>query len=831
MKKITIGILAHVDAGKTTCIESMLYTSHEIKKAGRVDHQDSMLDYDVQERERGITIYSKQTRFQWNGCEIYVIDTPGHIDFSTEMERSLQVLDLAILLINAQDGVQAHTETIWECLTRYHIPTIIFVNKMDISFRTQDELMADLEKKLSDNCVDMDGADHEEKLAMVNDEMLNAYSEKGTIPLSLLQESLYKREWFPVYFGSALKHEGIAALLDAVTDLAFDREYPDEFGARVFKINEDGIVMVKITGGMLRPKDVVNDEKIDQIRSYSGEKYTLLHQAQAGDVVGLKGNLSMRTGQGLGFEKDQQESLLSACLEYDLLLPAGTDALMLWPYCEKLAREDPQLQLTYHEHSKTISLSLMGEVQKEILQKKIEEQTGIHVGFTQGKVVFRETIENEEYGVGHFEPLRHYAEVHVLLDPLPAGSGIRIVNENRIENLSLGWQQQIMNALHYRHRGVLTGSELTDVKICFIAARGNQKHTSAQDFSQAARRAVRQALRKGRSILLEPYYEFEIGTPAGSLSRVLYELDQMKADFEISSSEDDMTIIRGKGAVRLFMNFQSSLYALTKGRGRFIPRSISYGACREQAQIVEQSGYDPDSDLRNPTGSVFCAQGSGYYVPYDEVEEHMHLHPLEIENTTTYKAVRYTINDEEAKRVFEMTSGRNQNEKKKVIPHKKVKADLSFEEVKIEPKKPQCLIVDGYNMIYSWSSLKDLARVDYDAARERLIDALSNYQGYKGIEVYVVFDAYRRAENPGVRNEIRGKLNIVFTKYGQTADSYIERLVHDLKKKYSLIVATSDGLIQNAILAQGATRLSARELEGRVMRTNTLAFGHMNNPF
>lgn len=827
MKKITIGILAHVDAGKTTCIESMLYTSHQIKKAGRVDHQDSFLDYDGQERERGITIYAKQTHFQWKGNEIFVIDTPGHIDFSTEMERSLQVLDLAILLINGQDGVQSHTETIWECLKQYKIPTLIFVNKMDISYHTKDELMEDLEKKLSANCINMEEEDHEGRLAMVNDSLLTAYTEEGKIPRFLIQEALYKREWFPVYFGSALKHEGIAALLDAICTYSLDQEENDQFGAKVFKIDEEGIVFIKMIGGTLTPKSVINDEKIDQIRLYNGEKYMLLQQAEAGDIVGLKGNLTMHVGQGLGSEKDQERSMLSACLEYDLLLPEGVDALTLWPYCEKLAKEDPQLRLTYNEHTKKISLSLMGEIQKEILQKKIFDHTNIQVGFTQGKVLFKETIAEQTYGVGHFEPLRHYAEVHVLLEPLSNGQGIQIVNENRIDNLSLGWQQQILHALHYPHKGVLTGSLLTDVKIRFIAGKGNLKHTSAQDFSQAARRAVRQALRKSDSILLEPFMAFEIVTPTSSLSRVLYELDQKKAEFQIEKSEEDTTVIKGSGAVRTFMNFQSELYALSKGKGRFLSKGISYLPSKEQDALVLQIGYDADSDLKNPTGSVFCANGSGYYVPYDEVEEHMHLHPLDVQNTTSYQSTRYKINDEEAKRVFEMSSGRNRSEKKKVIPHKKVKADLSFEEVKIEPKKPQCLIVDGYNMIYSWTSLKDLARVDYNAARERLIDAIANYQGYKNIEVYVVFDAYRRKEGVDTRNERRGKLNIVFTKYGQTADSYIEKLVHDLKKKYSLMVATSDGLIQNSILSQGAMRLSARELEGRVMRTNRIALDHL----
>ncbi|WP_304755877.1 NYN domain-containing protein [Dubosiella newyorkensis] len=824
MEKITLGILAHVDAGKTTLIESMLYESHQIKKQGRVDHQDAFLDYDPQERERGITIFAKQAKFKWKDHEIFVIDTPGHVDFSASMEQVLSVLDVAIVLISAQDGIQSHTETIWKCLKEYEIPTLIFVNKMDIAYRNKEEILEEVVSKLDPNSIDQADKDREEMIAMCEDKALEEYLQQGSLSSETIQRLFLTRRFFPTFFGSALKNEGVDPLLDSLCALVGQKEFSQEFGARIFKIQEDGSALAKITGGTLKAKEIVNEIKIDQIRSFNGQKYTLLQEANAGDIVALKADTDWKVGDGLGYETAQQERLLASFLTYELLLPEEVDALQLWPYCQQLAKEDPSLQLDYHERSKKITLRLRGDVQKEVLQKMILEKTGILIGFSQGSVVYKETIGKQEYGVGHFEPLRHYAEVHVLLDPLPAGSGVVVRNGNRIESLSLGWQQQIMNALNQRQYGVLTGSELTDVQITLIAGQGNLKHTSAADFRQAAHRAVRQALRKGKSILLEPYYTFKIEVPSQSLSKVLYELEQRNASFEILETEEDMSTIQGSGAIRLLMNFQSELSALSKGRGKIAFIKSVYAPSQDTESIVKTIQYDPEADLKYPTGSIFCKQGAGYYVPYDEVEEKMHLHPLDTESSHSYERVRYHVSDEEAKRAFERTLSKKKEKPKAKKP--KVKQELDHEEIKIQPKKPELLVIDGYNMIYSWNSLKDLAKADYNAARERLIDQIVNYQGYKDIDVYLVFDAYRRKQGEG-RNETRHKTKIIYTRYGENADSYIERLVHDLKSHYSISVATSDGLIQNSILASGANRISARELEGKVMGVNAIALSHL----
>lgn len=825
MKKITIGILAHVDAGKTTCIESMLYLSSQIKKVGRVDHKDSFLDFDKQERERGITIYSKPAHFDWKETEIFVIDTPGHVDFSSEMERVLQVLDAAIVLISAQEGIQAHTKTILQCLEQYNIPILFFINKMDIAYKAKAEILEEMQHSFSENCIDLASDDAQEQLAMINDSMLASFLEKGEVEREQIQEAFYTRQLYPLYFGSALKLDGVSELLDGIDRLLIGKQYPTEFGAKIFKIDEEGNAYVKITGGSLQVKETINGEKIDQIRIYNGQKYKTVQNVDSGDICVLKGLKNVQVGEGLGREKNSPKPLLSGWLEYELLLPEGMDPQQIWPFCQRLEKEDPALKLQYDEVKKKISLSLMGEVQKEILANNIYKGTGYHVGFTQGKVVFKETIKDKVYGVGHFEPLRHYAEVHVVLEPLPPGSGIQIVNENKMENLSLGWQQQIMHALHYPHKGVLIGSLLSDVRIKWIAGAGNLKHTSAQDFKQAAKRAVRQALKKAQSIVLEPYYDFEIEVPTAALSRTLYALENHYADFEIESSLEDTAIIKGKGPVRFFINFQSELIAFSQGKGKIQMGTTHYYPAKDQEQIVQESTYDPEADLANPTGSIFCAQGAGFYVPYDEVEAYMHLHPLDHEVSSSYARVRYKVSDAEVKRVFEQISGSNKKEKVHK-PHPKTKTDLPFQKVEIQERKPECLVVDGYNMIFGWKSLRDLARVDYNAARERLIDMIVNYQGYKGIDVYLVFDAYRRKET-SARDEQRGRTKIIFTRYGETADSYIEKLVHRLKNTYTIMVATSDGLIQNSILAQGAMRLSALELEGRVNRINTQALNHL----
>lgn len=834
MKRTTIGILAHVDAGKTTCIESMLYNAGNIRKLGRVDHQDAFLDYDSQERNRGITIFSKQACFTWKNTEIYIIDTPGHIDFSSEMERSLQILDMAILLVNGQDGIQSHTQTIWDCLKQYNIPTMIFCNKMDISYHEKEELLKNMNEKLSDVCVDLNLEESYEKLALASDELLEKYMETGKIEEETIQELIQKRECFPCFFGSALKNQGISELMDAIDRFTIEKHYKEKFGAKIYKISQDEqgnkLTHIKITSGTLSAKQKLSEtEKVDQIRLYNGKNYTMIPEASAGMVCVIKGLQNFEAGQGLGIEEDSKPPLLNAYLNYQLLLPPQVDPMIMMQYCKVIAQEDPQLEITYDSKYKRIHVQLMGDIQKEVLQKQIEQRSGIQVGFTTGKVVFKETIAQPVVGVGHFEPLRHYAEVHLLLEPLPQNSGLQFDTKVSTDELALNWQRLILTHLQEKaHKGVLTGSVITDMKITLIAGRAHQKHTVGGDFRQATYRAVRQGLKKAESILLEPYYRFEIQVPSESLSKTLFDLDQKNAQVEIHDNLDQTMTITGTGPVRSLINYQNEIIAYTRGKGKFSCQLDGYAPCKDAQAIIDEIGYDSEMDLANPTGSVFCAHGSGYTVPYDEVENHMHI-VTRTENTSSYRSVKYTISEEEIKRVFNMTSGRNKNEKKVPVKKKpKVKQTLEHEAIQIEPVKPTYLIVDGYNMIYDWTDLKQLSRENIDLARNQLIHYLINYTGYKNWKLLVVFDAYR-IKDSSTRNSIKGNTTIVYTRYNQTADSYIEKIVPELKNSYNLIVATSDGLIQNSILAQGASRISARELENKVKNVNAIALNELKS--
>ena len=826
-KKICVGILAHVDAGKTTLIESMLYTSGQIRKLGRVDHKDAFLDYDKQERDRGITIYSKEAFFSWKNTDIFVLDTPGHIDFSSEMERTLQVLDLAILLINGQDGIQSHSETIWKCLAHYQVPTLIFINKMDISYHSKEELMKDIHEKFSENCIDFTQNDLYESLAMINDSLLNEYMNSQSISLSSIQNIVFKRECFPCFFGSALKLEGIENLLDAMGDYTLEKEYGNEFGAKIYKITMDEqgnpLTHIKITSGTLKAKQKLNeDNKVDQIRLYNGKNYTLVNEASAGMICTLKGLENYEVGQGLGIETDSEKPLLNACLNYHLLLPDGFDPIQMKKVCDQLESQDPSLHIEYDTALKKISIQLMGDIQMEVLQKKIEQETGIQVGFSTGNVIFKETIADTVTGVGHFEPLRHYAEVHLKLEPLKRNSGLQFESDVSMDDLSLNWQRLILTHLQEKkHKGVLTGSPITDMKITLIAGKSHLKHTEGGDFRQATYRAVRQGLKKAQSILLEPYYSFTLQLDAHTLSKALYDLETRQAKVSIEDNGDGKVILHGRGPVRYLMNYHKDVIALTRGKGIYSCELDGYDECKDANSIIESIGYDSEQDFKNPTGSVFCTHGSGFYVPYDEVENYMHIKP-KVENTSSYSSSKYNIKEEEVQRVFNMISGQNQN-KKKQYQKKKKKEDLSYQRVEIEKKLPECLIVDGYNQIYGWDSLKFYASKDIAYARDELIQLLVNYQGYKNIKVILIFDAYRIKDGQ-FRNSKYGDTQVIYTNYGQTADSYIEKLVHDLKGKYSLTVASSDGLIQNSILASGAKRMSARELEMRVRNVNKEAF-------
>lgn len=822
-KKITAGIVAHVDAGKTTCIEAMLLNSGTIRKAGRVDHKDTLLDFDEQERSHGITIYAKEAYMHWRDSELYLIDTPGHVDFSSEMERSLSVLDLAVIMINGQDGVQAHTRTIWKCLDHYHVPCILFVNKMDISHRTQQELFEDLQKQCSDMCIVWD-ENRDDTLAMVNDTIMERYVESGEIPASMIRQAFGKRQFFPVLYGSALKNTGVKELMDLMVELVEPRQYPDTFGARVFRISSDRdgnrLTHMKITGGVLKAREKISeDEKIDQIRRYNGEKFELLQQAHGGDIVLVKGLTNVETGAGLGFEQDQKSPLLNAWMNYELVLPEGASPLVLADTCNTLASQDPQLEISGDERTGKISVSIMGKMQMEVLQKKIFDMSGILVGFSTGKIVYHETITEPVEGAGHFEPLRHYAEVHVRLEPLKRGSGIQVVSECSTDVLSVSWQRSILSALERKHhRGVLTGSFLTDVKIVLTAGKGHIKHTMGGDFRQAACRAVRQALMKAENVLLEPYYQFELIVPSESLSRALFDLESRQCSVEVTQNEDGTMCVTGKGPVRTLVNYQGEVSVYTKGRGIFACAGCGYEPCQSADEIIDASDYDPEMDLHNPADSVFCANGSGYNVRWDEADEHMHiqLKSGEIQSMAS-RSIRYRVSDDDLGYIMDMTAGRNRNpdkEKEEQIRAEKEKKRQEMKEmskVRASANLPAMMVVDGYNMIYAWDELKTIAAEDLYGARQKLIDLLYAYQAYYGHPITIVFDGYKVADNRGTTIRKKG-MDVVYTKTGETADTWMERFSYQNQNRFRVTYVTSDALIQNAVLSRNGLRMSAASL-------------------
>lgn len=838
MKRFVTGILSHVDAGKTTLIEAMLYLSGKIRTLGRVDNQNTLLDYNEQERSRGITIYSKQANLNWKNNEIYLIDTPGHVDFSSEMERALQILDIAVMLINAQDGIQSHSKTIWECLKHYSVPTILFINKMDIAHLSREELLAQLKNEYSDNIIDFGNPDYLDHLAMVNETMMNEYLETGTISKEAIVQAVYNRECFPVYFGSALKLEGVENLMDGICTFALEQEYPKEFGAVCYKIthNDSGkkITHLKITGGTLQVKDKISEnEKIDQIYVFNGAKLQPVDTAYPGMVVGVSGLENCEAGSGLGFEKNNESSLLQSFLNYQLVLPEEIDAIEMMKILKPIEAEDPQLHISFDKTNGQISVSLMGDIQMEVLQKRVLDQTGKMIQFSQGNIIYKETISKPVYGYGHFEPLRHYAEVHLLIEPLPRGKGIQYESKVPLDELALNWQNLILTHLKEKeHKGVLTGSSLTDVKYTLINGKAHNKHTEGGDFRQATYRAVRQGLMKADSILLEPYYSFKIEFPADAAGKILFDLENNEADFEIDDSNETSMQIKGQGPVRLWMNYQRKLTALTKGLGRFTANVSGYFPVQNQEQILKNIDYDPLADLENPSDSIFCARGAGYSVPYDEVEEHLHLPTIKEKSQPESKTRHRSIDQEEVLRVFNMAGGQNKNKEEKSKKFKKntkpVAVPDSSKLNEITAGKPVLLIVDGYNMIYAWQDLKQIAKTDLFNAREALISYLVNYTGYKEYELIVVFDGYRQQNNPG-SNIQRGNLTVVYTRYSQTADSYIEKKVKELQNEYKMIVATSDGMIQNSILSHGAQRMSAEELESRCKNVNSLALSHLKS--
>lgn len=829
MKHINIGMVAHVDAGKTTLSEGMLFVSGSIRKAGRVDHGDAFLDYNNQEKNRGITIFSKQAMMTWKDCHMTLLDTPGHVDFSSEMERVLQVLDYAVLIINALDGVQTHTETIWKLLKHYHIPVFIFVNKMDISYHEKAELLKELQERLDEHCIDFHQGKETfyENIAMASDQLLEEYMENETIANAHIAEAISNRQVFPCCFGSALKMDGISAFLDILEEYTISPIYPKEFGAKIYKISRDEngnrLTHMKITGGSLKVKTKLNEEeKADQIRLYSGTRFTLCEEAIAGTICAVKGFVSFQAGDGLGFEQREADMQLTSFMNYRIILPKGCDVFVMLKNLKQLAEEDPQLHVHFDARLQEIHVRLMGEIQTEVLKQIILERFQVEVEFDEGSVVYKETITETQEGVGHYEPLRHYAEVHLLLEPLPRGSGLQFETDCKDEVLERHYQRLILSHLQETEfPGILSGSNITDMKITLLCGRAHQKHTEGGDFRQATYRAVRQGLRSTKCILLEPYYQFRLELPTSCVSRAIYDIERWKGEYQIID-DSEQSIITGSAPVRKLQQYPKEVYAYTKGKGKIFCTLKGYEECADEEEILKEIGYDCDADMDWPCGSIFCSHGAGYYVAWDEVKNHMHMQSewgrmqQKKQQYQTYSTK--PVDEKELEEIFIRTYGPI----KRRLPQKEKRnpvIDLEKEEITYQIK-PECLLVDGYNVIHDWEELKEIAKDNLDAARRRLIDILCSYQGYRKCELILVFDAYKVKEGQGSHVK-EGPIHVVYTKQAQTADSYIEKATHEMASKFRVTVATSDGLEQLIASGQGANRMSSRQLRDEVLRMET----------
>ncbi len=810
---LVAGVLAHVDAGKTTLTEAILYKTGKTRTLGRVDHRDAFLDTDRQEKSRGITIFSKQALFDLSGKRIYLQDTPGHVDFSSEMERSLKVLDYAILVISAPDGIQAHTRLLMELLEKHRIPTFVFVNKTDIECSAP---------KLPDNWVDFAGSTAElaENLALCSESAMEEYLQTGGICDDTIKKMILRREVLPVYRGSALKLTGIDEFLEGFSRYAVCRDYPEAFGAKCFKITRDNqgnrLSWLKITGGSLCVRELLKDEKVTQIRFYSGSKFEAADRAEAGCVCAVCGPENTFAGQGFGFEKDQTESSLEPVLTYRIRALDGTDDNTAFRKLEMLAEEDPLLHIVWNPAVREIQAQLMGRVQTEVLTEMIKDRLDMEVSIEEGRVVYKETIANAVEGVGHFEPLRHYAEVHLLLEPLEAGSGLVLETACSEDVLDRNWQRLILyNLAEYRHAGVLTGAPLTDVKITLVAGRSHLKHTEGGDFRQASLRAVRQGLMKAENVLLEPFYQFTAEVPAEQIGRVISDLKAMGGSFDAPESREDMAILTGLAPVSELQTYQNELLSYTKGRGRLFCRYAGYYPCHNTEKIVKDSGYDPDRDTENPTGSVFCSHGAGILVKWDHVEEFMHMESgLKItgsvisEGNPKLRPGNFDFDEKELDEIMQREFGAIKRPKYSTVVYE----PDSGASRKISAAKKEYMIIDGYNMIFAWKEMKALANLQIAAARESLIDILSEFRSVRGCEMVVVFDGYKVRGNEGTKLDYSG-INVIYTKEGQSADAYIESFVKDLGHSYNVVVASSDGMIQLTALRQGTRRMSAGELE------------------
>ena len=915
-KQISLGVLAHVDAGKTTLSEGLLFKCGRIRKIGRVDHKDAYLDTYELERERGITIFSKQAVFSMGAFNVTLLDTPGHVDFSAEMERTLQVLDYAILVINGADGVQGHTQTLWRLLNQYQIPTFLFVNKMDQDGTNRESLLEELKKKLSENCVDFRGeldccgAEEDsdikgtvdkagevhgtdeflENIAVCEEALMEQFLDTGIIVKKDVARLILQRKLFPCFFCSALKMEGVDAFIRGMETYMAAPVYPSEFGAKVFKIARDDqgnrLTYMKITGGSLKVKETLTnagrkgipdeeiwEEKVDQIRIYSGAKFEMLKEAEAGTVCAVTGFTETYPGEGLGVERESVMPVLEPVLNYQIILPEGYDAHKMLKSLKELEEEEPQLHIMWDEQLGEIHAMLMGEVQIEILKHLIWERFHVAVEFGTGNIVYKETIAAPVEGVGHFEPLRHYAEVHLLLEPGERGSGLQFFTAASEDQLDRNWQRLILTHLEEKeHLGVLTGSPITDMQITLLTGRAHQKHTEGGDFRQATYRAVRQGLKKAKTVLLEPYYSFRLELPAENVGRAMTDIQRMQGSFQGPETEGELAVITGSAPVAKMRDYQSQVISYTRGKGHLSCTLKGYEPCQDQEQIAQEIGYDSERDLDNPTGSVFCAHGAGFVVPWYEVEEYMHLDGAEIQDwddayeesgdsstgasgrgysgqgKDTYSTSYGTENnsrgkytsmygsyeeEKELKAIFEKTFGPVKSKKYNSNSRSfgNLESGSSFsgnsgkrsQSSELPGKTSQgawrnsnpaihrddYLLVDGCNIIFAWEDLRDLAQADFHAAQTRLMDILSDYQGIKGCILILVFDAYRVEGHPEETFQYHN-IHVVYTREAETADQYIERTVHKIGRKHNVTVATSDGLEQIIIMGQGAARISAR---------------------
>ena len=838
-KRLIVGLLAHVDAGKTTLSEALLYTGGQLRRLGRVDHGDAFLDTDVQERERGITIFSKQAMLQWKDIHLTLLDTPGHVDFSSEMERTLRVIDCAVLVISGADGVQGHTLTLWRLLHAYRVPTLLFINKMDHPGADRGVLMHALKTRLSDACVDLLAPGAMEEMAMCGETAMEEYLDTGAVSQAEIARLTAGRRLFPCLFGSALKLQGIEALLDALRDCVPAPRYPEAFSARVYKISRDPqgvrLAWMKITGGSLKVKTLLRaddwEEKVNQLRLYSGQKFTLADAVPAGAVCAVTGLKYVKAGDGLGAEPAAAAPLLTPVFTYQVLLPVGCDPHTALQKLRILEEEDPQLHVLWNAEKREIHVQLMGEVQLEILRRVLRDRFQLAAAFSEGSILSRETIANAVEGVGHYEPLRHYAEVHLLLEPGEPGSGLHFASACSEDELDRNWQRLILTHLmEKQHLGVLTGAPITDMKITLIAGRAHLKHTEGGDFRQATYRAVRQGLMQAQSVLLEPWYDVRLELPQDCVGRAMNDLTQMGGSFQPPETLGEGVLLTGSAPVAALRGYAREVVNYTRGQGRLLCQLRGYAPCRDQESAITEAGYDPERDPENSPDSVFCSHGAGFIVKWDQVPQFMHLHTETLglspapaapaSGQPAGGAYRGTADeDRQLMAIFERTYGPVKERRGGAA--RQARPTVNDRPIVLQPPKQEYLLVDGYNIIFAWPDLKALGHESLEDARKSLQDILSNYRGFKPCELILVFDAYKVAGNPGSAEDYHG-IHIVYTREAETADNYIEKTIQQIARKADsrVRVATSDALEQVIIMGGGALRVSAKEFRAEVEAAN-----------